>query len=70
MWNETRNQTPVAGAGVTLESPFVGAADVPAPIKSAIGQTVTWLYEHRGGDAAPMPQAALALLAPYRAVCL
>ncbi|MGR3908118.1 sarcosine oxidase subunit gamma [Burkholderia sp. SR8] len=28
MWNETRNQTPVAGAGVTLESPFVGAADV------------------------------------------
>ncbi|RKU04609.1 sarcosine oxidase subunit gamma [Burkholderia sp. Nafp2/4-1b] len=28
MWNETRNQTPVAGAGVTLESPFIGAADV------------------------------------------
>ncbi|MCA7974443.1 sarcosine oxidase subunit gamma [Burkholderia sp. AU39826] len=29
MWNETRNQAPVAGAaGVTLESPFVGAADV------------------------------------------
>ncbi|AQQ34177.1 MULTISPECIES: sarcosine oxidase subunit gamma [Burkholderia cepacia complex] len=29
MWNETRNQTQVAGAGgVTLESPFVGAADV------------------------------------------
>lgn len=27
MWNETRNQTQVAG-GVTLESPFVGAADV------------------------------------------
>ncbi|QTO50219.1 sarcosine oxidase subunit gamma [Burkholderia latens] len=31
MWNETRNQTPVAGAGVTLESPFVGAADVLKP---------------------------------------
>ena len=29
MWNETRNQTQVAGAGgVTLESPFVGATDV------------------------------------------
>ncbi|QVN20857.1 sarcosine oxidase subunit gamma [Burkholderia pyrrocinia] len=29
MWNETRNQSQVAGAGgVTLESPFVGAADV------------------------------------------
>lgn len=29
MWNETRNQTQVAGAGaVTLESPFVGAIDV------------------------------------------
>ncbi|MGU7774882.1 sarcosine oxidase subunit gamma [Burkholderia sp. MR1-5-21] len=29
MWNETRNQTQVAGAGgVALESPFVGAADL------------------------------------------
>ncbi|MBU9208559.1 sarcosine oxidase subunit gamma [Burkholderia multivorans] len=29
MWNETRNQTPVAGTGsVRLESPFVGAADL------------------------------------------
>ena len=32
MWNETRNQTQVAGAGgATLESPFVGAADVLKP---------------------------------------
>ncbi|WP_431824346.1 sarcosine oxidase subunit gamma [Burkholderia sp. F1] len=29
MWNETRNQTQVAGAGgVQLESPFIGAADL------------------------------------------
>ncbi|HWA46744.1 MAG TPA: head-tail connector protein [Dongiaceae bacterium] len=55
---------------IVFTAGYGGAADVPAPIKSAIGQTVTWLYEHRGGDAAPMPQAALALLAPYRAVCL
>ena len=55
---------------IVFTAGYGGAADVPAPIKSAIGQTVTWLYEHRGGDAAPMPQAALALLAPYRAVRL
>jgi uncharacterized phiE125 gp8 family phage protein len=44
-----------------------GAADaVPAPIAQAILQIISALYEHRGGDAAPTPETALALLAPYR----
>jgi len=41
-------------------------ADVPAPITQAILQIVASLYEHRGGDAAPTPDHALALLSPYR----
>ncbi|MBE0630974.1 MAG: sarcosine oxidase subunit gamma, partial [Burkholderia vietnamiensis] len=41
MWNETRNQTPVAGAGVTLESPFVGAADVLKPHQARASKKFT-----------------------------
>ena len=42
MWNETRNQTQVAGAGgATLESPFVGAADVLKPHKARASKKFT-----------------------------
>lgn len=39
--------------------------DVPEPIRRAIAMIVADLYTHRGDDA-PTPQAALALLEPYR----
>jgi uncharacterized phiE125 gp8 family phage protein len=42
------------------------AGDVPAPIAQAVLQILASLYEHRGGDKAPTPDSALALLAPYR----
>ncbi len=41
-------------------------AESPAPVRQAILQIVASFYEHRGGDAAPTPDSALALLAPYR----
>ncbi|MET3553614.1 sarcosine oxidase subunit gamma [Burkholderia sp. 567] len=41
MWNETRNQTPVAGAGVTLESPLVGSADVLKPHQARASKKFT-----------------------------
>jgi uncharacterized phiE125 gp8 family phage protein len=48
-----------------------GAADaVPGAICQAILEIVAMLYAHRGDDAAPTPDAALALLAPYRLVKL
>ncbi len=40
-------------------------SDVPEPIRRAILMIVADLYSHRGDDA-PTPQAALALLEPYR----
>jgi uncharacterized phiE125 gp8 family phage protein len=40
-------------------------ADVPEPIRRAILMIVADLYAHRGDDA-PTPDAALALLDPYR----
>ena len=60
----------VNAAAIVFTAGYGGAADVPAPLKSAILQSVAWLYEHRGGDAAPVPESALALLAPYRAIRL
>jgi uncharacterized phiE125 gp8 family phage protein len=60
----------VNGVSIAFTAGYGDAAAVPAPIKSAVLQTIAWLYEHRGGDAAPLPDAALALLAPYRAVRL
>ena len=47
-------------------APVVAADAVPPPIKTAILLTVAALYDHRGADAAPTPDQALALLAPYR----
>jgi uncharacterized phiE125 gp8 family phage protein len=44
--------------------------DVPADIAQAILQIVSALYEHRGGEPAPTPDSALALLAPYRTIKL
>ena len=49
---------------------YGAAADVPAPITSAILLLLAALYEHRGDDAAPSPDNALALLAPYRGIRL
>lgn len=60
----------VAGIAIAFTAGYGDAAAVPADIKSAILQTVAWLYEHRGGDAMPVPDGALALLAPYRAARL
>ena len=51
---------------VAFTAGYGDAKDVPAPIVQAILQIVASLYEHRGGDAAPTPDTALALLAPYR----
>jgi uncharacterized phiE125 gp8 family phage protein len=56
----------VNAAAVAFTAGYGDASAVPAPIKNAVLQTVSWLYEHRGGDAAPVPDGALALLAPYR----
>lgn len=41
------------------------ATDVPEPLRRALLMIVADLYAHRGDDA-PTPQAALALLEPYR----
>jgi len=51
---------------VAFTAGYGDAKDVPAPIVQAILQIVASLYEHRGGDAAPTSDTALALLAPYR----
>lgn len=55
-------------AAIIFTAGYGQASDVPASIRSAVLQTISWLYEHRGGDAAPVPEGALALLAPYRAL--
>ena len=60
----------VDAVAIVFTAGYGDAADVPAPLTSAILQTMAWLYEHRGGDAAPVPESALALLAPYRAIRL
>lgn len=51
---------------ITFTAGYGDVADVPAPICQAILQIVAALYDHRGADTAPTPDAALALLAPYR----
>ena len=43
---------------------------VPAPVVQAILLIVAALYAGRGDDGVPTPDAALALLAPYRVVKL
>jgi uncharacterized phiE125 gp8 family phage protein len=51
---------------IAFTAGYGDAADVPAPVAQAILQILSSLYEHRGGDKAPTPDSALALLAPYR----
>lgn len=57
-------------AAIAFTAGYGDAADVPAPIGSAILLLMAQLYEHRGDHAAPMSDQALALLAPYRAIKL
>lgn len=57
-------------AAIAFTAGYGGASDVPAPISQAILQIVAALYDHRGSDATPTPDAALALLAPFRVVRL
>lgn len=64
------NLRAVGGIAVAFTCGYGGAAEVPAPIVSAILLLLAALYEHRGDDAAPSPDSALALLAPYRGVRL
>jgi uncharacterized phiE125 gp8 family phage protein len=56
----------INAAAVAFTAGYGDASDVPADIAQAILQIVSALYEHRGGEAAPTPDSALALLAPYR----
>lgn len=60
----------VNAIAIAFTAGYGAAADVPAPICQAILQIVSALYEHRGGDAVPTPDNALALLAPWRIVKL
>ena len=60
----------VNGIAIAFTCGYGAAADVPAPIAGAILMLLAALYEHRGDDAAPSPDNALALLAPYRGVRL
>jgi len=64
------NLRAVGGIAIAFTCGYGAAADVPAPIASAILMLLAALYEHRGDDAAPSPDGALALLAPYRGVRL
>lgn len=61
---------PRDAAAIAFTCGYGNAADVPGPIASAILLLVAQLYEHRGDNAAPMPDQALALLAPYRVMKL
>jgi uncharacterized phiE125 gp8 family phage protein len=57
-------------AAIAFTAGYGDAGDVPPPICQAILQIVSSLYDHRGADTAPTPDAALALLAPYRVLKL
>lgn len=58
------------GISIAFTAGYGAAQDVPAPVCQAILQITASLYEHRGGDNAPTPDSALALLAPYRSLKL
>jgi uncharacterized phiE125 gp8 family phage protein len=58
------------GIAVAFTAGYGDADDVPAAIAQAILQILASLYEHRGGEPAPTPDAALALLAPFRSLKL
>lgn len=57
-------------AAIAFTAGYGDADAVPGPIAQAILLILAALYAHRGDDAAPTPDAALALLAPYRVVKL
>lgn len=58
------------GIAVTFEAGYGDAAQIPAAIRTAILHIVAQLYEARGDGAAPPPEQALLLLAPYRVMAL
>jgi uncharacterized phiE125 gp8 family phage protein len=51
---------------VAFTAGYGDATAVPQPLKTAILETVVFLYEHRGDAPADLPQGVQALLAPYR----
>ena len=61
-----QNLRPLNAVAIAFTAGYGEAGDVPPPIGQAILQIVASLYEHRGGEPAPTPESALALLAPYR----
>jgi uncharacterized phiE125 gp8 family phage protein len=61
---------PANAVAIGFTAGYGDAAAVPQPVCSAILLIVASLYAHRGDDAAPVPDAALALLAPYRVMKL
>lgn len=65
-----QNMRAANGIAIAFTAGYGDAEDVPPAIAQAILQIVSALYDHRGNDAAPTPDAALALLAPYRVVKL
>ena len=72
VWLKTRPGPlrPINAAAIAFTAGYGDAAAVPPPVCTAILQILAALYAHRGDDAAPVPDAALALLAPYRVVKL
>jgi uncharacterized phiE125 gp8 family phage protein len=60
----------INAAAIAFTAGYGDAAAVPAAISAAILEITAHLYAHRGDDAVPPPDAALALLAPYRRVKL
>lgn len=65
-----QNLRAVNAVAIAFTAGYGAAGDVPGAIGQAILQIVSALYEHRGGDAVPTPDNALALLAPYRSIKL
>jgi uncharacterized phiE125 gp8 family phage protein len=64
------NLRPINAAAIAFTAGYGGADAVPGPISQAILEIAAVLYAHRGDDAAPTPDVALTLLAPYRLVRL
>jgi len=56
----------INGLAIAFTAGYGDADAVPPPLKQAILQIVAALYDHRGSDTVPTPDAALALMAPYR----
>jgi uncharacterized phiE125 gp8 family phage protein len=60
------NLRPVNAVAIAFTAGYGAAGAVPGDIAQAILMIAASLYTHRGDDAPPRPDAALALLAPYR----